>query len=122
MARCCLSPDMSHAKALLRLLAGTGTARTAHFSSLRMGKWGTTQVNISLCSDACRAASCPPYHGVGVCHLQELRAALRVPERADPQAVGRVELLHQEVAAHLNDLGELQEARSSQQTLYGVFL
>lgn len=57
-----------------------------------------------------------------MCHLQELRAALRVPERADPQAVGRVELLHEEVAAHLNDLGELQEARSSQQTLYGVFL
>lgn len=65
---------------------------------------------------------CCPYHGVGVGHLEELGAALGVPEGADPQAVGRVQLLHQEVAAHLNHLGELQEARSSQQTLYSVFL
>ena len=45
------------------------------------------------------------YHSVCVCHLQELCAALSIPKGADPQAVGRMELLHEEVAAYLNDLG-----------------
>lgn len=79
-------------------------------------------MNISFCKYDCKAVSCSPYHGVGVGHFQELRAALGIPEGADPQAVGRVQLLHEEITAHLNNLGELQEARSSQQTLYSVFL
>lgn len=45
------------------------------------------------------------YHSVCVCHLQELCAALSISKGADPQADGRVELLHEEVAAYLNDLG-----------------
>lgn len=45
------------------------------------------------------------YHSVCVCHLQELCAALSISKGADPQAVGRMELLHEKVAAYLNDLG-----------------
>lgn len=129
MAHCCLSLDLSRAKAPLHFLAGVGTTRAANSSSFEdaflQGKTlrqGATEVNISGCNCDCRAASCSPYHGVCVGHLQELRAALGVPKGADPQAVGRVELLHQEVAAHLDDLGELQKACSSQQTLYSVLL
>lgn len=84
-------------------------------------RWGATEENISVCNGGCRAASCSPYHGVRVGHLEELSAALGIPKGADPQAVGGVELLHEEIAAHLDDLGELQKACSSQQTLYGVF-
>lgn len=45
------------------------------------------------------------YHSVCVCHLQELCAALCISKRANPQAVGRMKLLHEEIAAYLNDLG-----------------
>ena len=44
-------------------------------------------------------------------------AALGVREGPDAQAVGRVELLHQELAAGFHHLGELQQARSGQQAL-----
>lgn len=127
LALCCLSLDMSRVKALLHFFG-----RNRHhckfkftedaFLQGKAAKWGTAEVNISGCNCDCRDASCSPYHGVCVGHLQELRAALGIPKGADPQAVGRVELLHEEVAAHLNDLGELQKACSSQQTLYSVFL
>lgn len=45
------------------------------------------------------------YHSVCVCHLQELCAALCISKRANPQAVGRMKLFHEEIAAYLNDLG-----------------
>ena len=62
------------------------------------------------------------HRGVAVGHVQQVQAALGVCEGADAQAVGRVQLLHQEAAAHLDDLRELQQARSRQQALDGLLL
>lgn len=60
------------------------------------------------------------YHGIAMGCIQEVRASLRIGKGADPKAVGRMELLHEEVAAHLNDLGELKQACRSQQALNGL--
>lgn len=55
-------------------------------------------------------------------HLVQVCAALGIREGPDAQAVGRVELLHQELAAGFHHLGELQQARSGQQALDVVLL
>lgn len=57
------------------------------------------------------------YHGVVVGHFVQVLAALGVGERADPQAVGRVQLLHQVATAGLNHGRELQQTRRRQQGL-----
>ena len=62
------------------------------------------------------------HRGVAVGHVQQIQAALGVGEGADAQAVGRVQLLHQEAAAHLDDLRELQQAGGRQQALDGLLL
>lgn len=56
----------------------------------------------------------PPYHCVVVSHGEQVRTALGVGEGAYAEAVGGMELLHEEVAADLDDLRELQEARRRQ--------
>lgn len=53
-------------------------------------------------------------------HVQQVHAALGVRERANTQAVGRMQLFHQEVAADLDDLRELEEASRRQQALDGL--
>lgn len=53
-------------------------------------------------------------------HVQQVHAALGVGEGAYTQAVGGMKLLHQEVAADLDDLRELEEASRRQQALDGV--
>lgn len=50
------------------------------------------------------------HHGVGVGGPLQVVAALGVGVRSDAQAVGRVELLHQEGAARLDHGGQLEEA------------
>lgn len=55
-----------------------------------------------------------PYHCVIMGDVQQVHASLRISKRADSQAVGWVELFHQEVTANLNNLRQLQKARSSQ--------
>lgn len=62
----------------------------------------------------CSVSLLRPYHCVIMGDVQQVHASLRIGKRADSQAVGRVELLHEEVTANLNDLRELQKARSSQ--------
>lgn len=47
---------------------------------------------------------CPSYHGVVVGHVEQVHAALGVCKGAYSQAVGGMELLHQEVTANLDDL------------------
>ena len=44
------------------------------------------------------------YHGVGVGHIEQVHASLGICEGAYPQAVGGMELLHEEVTADLDDL------------------
>lgn len=53
-------------------------------------------------------------------HVQQVHAALGVREGAYAQAVGGMQLLHQEVAADLDDLRELKEASRRQQALDGL--
>lgn len=53
-------------------------------------------------------------------HVQEVHAALGVGEGAYTQAVGGMQLFHQEVAADLDDLRELEEASCRQQALDGL--
>ena len=69
----------------------------AHMLSRRIF---TLAVNIIIA----KQLDCSSYHSVCVCHLEELCAALSISERANPQAIGRMELLHEEVAAYLNNL------------------
>jgi hypothetical protein len=52
----------------------------------------------------------------------QICAALGIREGPNPQAVGRVELLHQELAAGFHHLGELEQAGCGQQALDVVFL
>lgn len=54
-------------------------------------------------------------------HVQQVHAALGVREGAYSQAVGRMQLFHQEVAADLDDLRELKKASRRQQALDGLF-
>lgn len=44
------------------------------------------------------------YHGVVVSHIKKVHAALGVSKGAYSQAVGGMKLLHQKVAANLDDL------------------
>lgn len=60
------------------------------------------------------------HHGVGVGGPLQVVAALGVGVRSDAQAVGRVELLHQEGAARLDHRGQLEEAGGREQRLDGV--
>lgn len=60
------------------------------------------------------------HHGVGVGGPLQVVAALGVGVRSDAQAVGRVELLHQEGAARLDHGGQLEEAGGREQRLDGV--
>lgn len=53
-------------------------------------------------------------------HVQQVHAALGVGKGAYTQAVGGMKLLHQEVAADLDDLRELEEACRRQQALDGL--
>lgn len=53
-------------------------------------------------------------------HVQQVHAALGIREGAYTQAVGRMQLFHQEVAADLDDLRELKEASRRQQALDGL--
>lgn len=53
-------------------------------------------------------------------HVQQVHAALGVREGAYAQAVGGMQLFHQEVAADLDDLRELKEASRRQQALDGL--
>lgn len=53
-------------------------------------------------------------------HVQQVHAALGIREGAYAQAVGGMQLFHQEVAADLDDLRELKEARRRQQALDGL--
>lgn len=54
------------------------------------------------------------YHCVVVSHQEQIRTALGVGEGAYAEAVGGMKLLHEEVAANLNDLRKLQEASRCQ--------
>lgn len=47
-------------------------------------------------------------------HREQVRTALGVGEGAYAEAVGGMELLHEKVAANLDDLRELQEASRRQ--------
>lgn len=56
----------------------------------------------------------PSYHCVVVSHQEQIRTALGIGEGAYAEAVGGMKLLHEEVAANLDDLRELQEASRRQ--------
>lgn len=60
------------------------------------------------------------HHGVGVGSPLQVVATLGVGVRSDAQAVGRVELLHEEGAACLDHRGQLEEAGGREQRLDGV--
>lgn len=53
-------------------------------------------------------------------HVQQVHAALGVRKGAYTQTVGGMQLFHQEVAADLDDLWELEEASRCQQALDGL--
>lgn len=53
-------------------------------------------------------------------HVQQIHAALGVCEGAYTQAVGGMQLFHQEAAADLDDLRELEQASRRQQALNGL--
>lgn len=53
-------------------------------------------------------------------HVQQVHAALGIRKGAYTQAVGGMQLFHQEVAANLDDLRELEEASRRQQALDGL--
>lgn len=53
-------------------------------------------------------------------HVQQVHTALGVRKGAYTQAVGGMQLFHQEVAADLDDLRELEEASRCQQALNGL--
>lgn len=53
-------------------------------------------------------------------HVQQVHAALGVCEGAYTQAVGGMQLFHQEAAADLDDLRELEQASRRQQALNGL--
>lgn len=44
------------------------------------------------------------YHGVVMSDIEQVHTALGVGKRTDSQAIGGVELFHQEVTANLDDL------------------
>lgn len=116
--------EMSPGQGLCQCRKSTATASGSEsllcFTKVPMfsGKVFTLDVNILIV----KQVDSLTYHSVCVCHLQELCAALSIPKGADPQAVGRMELLHEKVAAYINDLGQLEKTSCSQQTFYSVFL
>jgi hypothetical protein len=57
-----------------------------------------------------------------VCDAKKLSARMRVCKRPYAQAIGRVELSLEELAANVLDLSQLQEARRWQQSLHVVLL
>lgn len=62
----------------------------------------------------------PLHHGVGICSMLQLGAALGVSIGADAQAVGGVQLLGEEGAAGLDHRGQLEQTGGRQQRLNGV--
>lgn len=61
------------------------------------------------------------YQGIIVSHFVQVCAALCISKGTDSQAVRGVELLHQEPAASLHNLGKLKKAGCRQQALNVVF-
>lgn len=62
------------------------------------------------------------HHDVVVGNLVQVGAALSVCKLPDANAVGRVELLHEEAATCLHHLGQLQQTGCGQQALHCLFL
>ena len=60
------------------------------------------------------------HHHIVVGDAVEVFAGLRVRELSDAEAVGRLETPHEEPAARLDDLGQLEEAGGGQEGLDGV--
>lgn len=52
----------------------------------------------------------------------QICAALSIGKRSDSKTIGRVELLHQELAAGLHNVGELEKACCGQQALDVILL
>ena len=57
-----------------------------------------------------------------ICDSEQVATRVRVSERADAEAVGRIELSLEELATNVLDLGELQQARGWQQCLHVALL
>ena len=62
------------------------------------------------------------HHDIVVGDLEEVGAALRVGKLTDAEAIGGVQLLHEEGTAGLHHLRQLDQARRRQQALHCVLL